>query len=96
MSAELGGININWAIAISAATALLSLLFFPIKTEEEEEEKPIDPKAFLQYQPYEPPATWSSDWKVLQAMWFSSITGEDLQERLNNFYESQADLYDST
>mmetsp|Transcript_14485 Transcript_14485/g.22359 ORF Transcript_14485/g.22359 Transcript_14485/m.22359 type:complete len:307 (+) Transcript_14485:52-972(+) len=54
-----------------------------------------DPKAFLQYQPYEPPATLWSDLKVIKAMWFAKITGTDLQERLDSFYENQADLYDS-
>mmetsp|Transcript_14422 Transcript_14422/g.21162 ORF Transcript_14422/g.21162 Transcript_14422/m.21162 type:complete len:310 (-) Transcript_14422:133-1062(-) len=51
--------------------------------------------AFLKYQPYEPPATISSDLKVVKAMWFANITGTSLQDRLESFYESQADLYDS-
>jgi ubiquinone/menaquinone biosynthesis C-methylase UbiE len=49
----------------------------------------------LTYTPYSPKATWWSDLQVLRAMWLSKITGDDLQERLNSFYQQQADLYDS-
>jgi S-adenosylmethionine-diacylgycerolhomoserine-N-methlytransferase len=63
------------------------------KSSEEEEEDMSS--AFLKYQPYEPPATVWSDLKVLKAMWFAKITGEDLQDRLDSFYDNQADLYDS-
>lgn len=51
--------------------------------------------AFLKYQPYEPNHTIWTDMQVLRAMWFAKITGEDLQSRLDCFYETQADLYDS-
>lgn len=54
-----------------------------------------DKNSYLNFVSYEPKATWSSDFRVLHAMWFSKITGNDLQERLNCFYEHQADLYDS-
>lgn len=50
---------------------------------------------YLTYKKYSPSWSFLSDLKVLHAMWFSKITGDDLQERLNSFYESQADLYDS-
>jgi S-adenosylmethionine-diacylgycerolhomoserine-N-methlytransferase len=50
---------------------------------------------YLTYTKYSPSSSFWSDLKVLKAMWFSKITGDDLQERLNSFYESQADLYDS-
>ncbi len=49
----------------------------------------------LKYRPYEPRATVWTDLQVLRAMWFARITGTDLQERLDSFYERQADLYDS-
>mmetsp|Transcript_8519 Transcript_8519/g.11242 ORF Transcript_8519/g.11242 Transcript_8519/m.11242 type:complete len:312 (+) Transcript_8519:137-1072(+) len=90
-----GQLNVNAAIAISVLTALVSLAFFPVKTNADEVEPEIDPNSFLTYQPYEPPATWSSDFKVIKAMWFARITGESLQNRLDSFYETQADLYDS-
>lgn len=54
----------------------------------------LDATAFIKYRPYEPPATIWSDMQVLWAMWFANITGTDLQERLDSFYERQADLYD--
>jgi len=50
---------------------------------------------YLLYKRYNPSSSFWSDLKVLRAMWFSKITGSNLQERLNSFYESQADLYDS-
>lgn len=52
----------------------------------EEEPKRID---------YQPPATLESDVKVLQSMIFADVRGETQQERLESFYVSQADLYDS-
>lgn len=63
------------------------------KKNDEDDEN--DPNAFLKYQPYEPAATFWSDMKVIKAMWFAKITGTDLQDRLDSFYETQADLYDS-
>uniref|UniRef100_A0A6T5VPN0 Methyltransferase type 11 domain-containing protein n=1 Tax=Chromulina nebulosa TaxID=96789 RepID=A0A6T5VPN0_9STRA len=44
---------------------------------------------------YHPPATWSSDYKVLKSMIFADVHGNTQQERLESFYVSQADLYDS-
>jgi len=44
---------------------------------------------------YHPPATWESDFQVLKSMWFADVKGESQQERLESFYVSQADLYDS-
>lgn len=44
---------------------------------------------------YHPPATWSSDLQVLKSMIFADVKGETQQERLESFYVSQADLYDS-
>ena len=58
-------------------------------------EEDDESSSFLTYQPYEPPATLWSDFQVLKAMWFAQITGNDLQDRLDCFYENQADLYDS-
>ena len=79
------------------ASALFSALFLPAMGKPKEEKRSGQTKTdtFLTYEPYEPPATWSSDWKVIKAMWFAKITGTDLQERLDSFYEDQADLYDS-
>lgn len=71
--------------AASAAT--------PIEPDETGDDENAD--AFLKYQPYEPKATLKTDLEVLKAMWFARITGTDLQERLDSFYENQADLYDS-
>lgn len=65
------------------------------RTSTEKDTDDTDESTFLTFQPYEPAYTFWSDLKVLRAMWFSKITGEDLQERLDCFYESQADLYDS-
>ncbi len=44
---------------------------------------------------YVEPATWASDWQVLKSMIFADVKGETQQERLESFYVSQADLYDS-
>lgn len=44
---------------------------------------------------YLPKATWSSDFKVLWSMLMADIKGDTQQERLESFYVSQADLYDS-
>jgi len=44
---------------------------------------------------YQPEATWASDFQVLKSMIFADVKGETQQERLESFYESQADLYDS-
>ena len=44
---------------------------------------------------YHPPATWSSDYQVLKSMIFANVQGSTQQERLESFYVSQADLYDS-
>lgn len=46
-------------------------------------------------QDYHPPATWASDLQVLKSMWFANVKGDTQQERLESFYVSQADLYDS-
>jgi len=46
-------------------------------------------------QDYHKPATWASDWQVLKSMMFADVKGDTQQERLESFYESQADLYDS-
>lgn len=44
---------------------------------------------------YHPPATWSSDLQVLKSMIFADVKGDTQQERLESFYVTQADLYDS-
>jgi hypothetical protein len=44
---------------------------------------------------YQPKATWASDWQVLKSMMFADVKGSTQQERLESFYVSQADLYDS-
>ena len=44
---------------------------------------------------YHPPATWESDFQVLKSMLFADVKGNTQQERLESFYVSQADLYDS-
>jgi len=44
---------------------------------------------------YQPKATWASDFKVLRSMLMADIKGDSQQERLESFYVSQADLYDS-
>ena len=75
------------------AAALFSGLFLP--AEKKEPARVGKENTYLRYEPYEPKATWSSDWQVLRAMWFAKITGCDLQERLDSFYGTQADLYDS-
>lgn len=80
-------------IMICVLTMITTFVFFPPKNEEEPD--PTLENTYLQYKAYKPKATWSSDFKVLKAMWFSKITGKDLQERLNCFYKDQADLYDS-
>ncbi|CAB9506476.1 Conserved hypothetical protein [Seminavis robusta] len=82
-------------LAIMAAWMLLVFVLFPPGAKDQPEDDPSLKDAYLTFSTYEPKATWSSDWKVLKAMWFSKITGSDLQERLNSFYETQADLYDS-
>ena len=45
---------------------------------------------------YQPPASWASDWQVLKSMMLADVKGDTQQERLESFYESQADLYDSS
>lgn len=59
----------------------------PLEEEEDED-------AFLTYQPYEPHHTFWRDMRVLKAMGLDKISGEDLQSRLDSFYDTQADLYD--
>ena len=44
---------------------------------------------------YQPNATWSSDLQVLKSMIFADVKGSTQQERLESFYVTQADLYDS-
>jgi len=44
---------------------------------------------------YHPPATWASDYQVLKSMIFADVKGDTQQERLESFYVTQADLYDS-
>jgi len=44
---------------------------------------------------YHPPATWASDYQVLKSMIFADVKGSTQQERLESFYVTQADLYDS-
>jgi S-adenosylmethionine-diacylgycerolhomoserine-N-methlytransferase len=84
------------SLAIMLITMLITFLLVPPKVAEpDHEEDPSLKDAFLTFSSYEPKATWSSDWQVLRAMWFAKISGTDLQERLNSFYEKQADLYDS-
>lgn len=84
-------------VRVGAVATVAALSYYWVNTMSSSKEEIVenDPNAFLTYQPYEPPATVSSDLKVLQAMWFANITGTDLQERLDSFYEGQADLYDS-
>ncbi|KAG7371744.1 ubiquinone/menaquinone biosynthesis methyltransferase [Nitzschia inconspicua] len=72
---------------------ITSFIIFPPSDKEMEDPSLMD--AYLTYTPYQPQATWLSDFKVLKAMYVSKITGDDLQERLNSFYDQQADLYDS-
>ena len=62
------------------AAALFSAMFLP--NSKKTEPRTPKPDAFLTFEPYEPKATWASDWQVLKAMWFAKITGTDLQERL--------------
>ena len=84
-------------IAIIVVTMIVSFILFPPQKSEAEEDKDDTSlqNKYLAYTAYAPRATWTSDMKVLKAMWFSKITGNDLQERLNSFYKDQADLYDS-
>ena len=44
---------------------------------------------------YQPSATWSSDLQVVKSMFFADVKGATQQERLESFYVTQADLYDS-
>ena len=44
---------------------------------------------------YQPKATWSSDLQVMKSMFLADVKGATQQERLESFYVSQADLYDS-
>ena len=44
---------------------------------------------------YQPNATWASDLQVLKSMIFADVKGSTQQERLESFYVTQADLYDS-
>jgi S-adenosylmethionine-diacylgycerolhomoserine-N-methlytransferase len=44
---------------------------------------------------YQPNATWASDLQVLKSMIFADVKGDTQQERLESFYVTQADLYDS-
>lgn len=44
---------------------------------------------------YQPSATWASDLRVLKSMVFADVKGSTQQERLESFYVTQADLYDS-
>ncbi|KAL3921319.1 MAG: hypothetical protein SGILL_002807 [Bacillariaceae sp.] len=81
--------------AIIVLTMSTSFVLFPPSSNGDDDDDPSLTNSFLAYTPYRPKATWGSDFKVLKAMWFSKITGDDLQERLNSFYEEQADLYDS-
>lgn len=82
-------------LAIICITTASTFFLFPPSSKEEKEDPKENPNAYLTYTTYNPKATWSSDFQVLKAMWFAKITGSDLQERLNCFYEKQADLYDS-
>lgn len=84
------------AVVVSmVAAALFSALFLPALKKEQPRRASPKENAFLTYERYAPTATWASDWQVIKAMWFAKITGTDLQERLDSFYDSQADLYDS-
>lgn len=87
------GLEKPGSLVLVALALLASFILFPPKRPEAED--PTLKDTWLTFSTYEPKATWSSDFKVLKAMWFAKITGNDLQERLNNFYETQADLYDS-
>lgn len=90
--------NPHMVIYSMIAAALCSAIFIPHKkgSSSPSRAKRTDKEdTFLTYEPYEPKATWASDWQVLKAMWFAKITGSDLQERLDSFYETQADMYDS-
>ena len=40
-------------------------------------------------------ATWESDLRVLKAMFMADVKGDTQQERLESFYLTQADVYDS-
>jgi S-adenosylmethionine-diacylgycerolhomoserine-N-methlytransferase len=44
---------------------------------------------------YKVNATWATDFRVLKAMFFADVKGNTQQERLESFYLTQADVYDS-
>lgn len=44
---------------------------------------------------YQPKATWASDLQVMKSMFLADVKGATQQERLESFYVTQADLYDS-
>lgn len=90
-----GSPTVAVTMAITIGTFVVVEFLFPSSTPPKPEEDPTLKDTYLKYSTYEPQATWWSDFQVLKAMWFSKITGSDLQERLNCFYEKQADLYDS-
>jgi len=88
-------IDISSPLPLILVAGLSLVVYLKMTTTKKEDNDDDDPNAFLKYQRYEPTATFWSDFQVIKAMWFAKITGTDLQDRLDSFYEDQADLYDS-
>jgi hypothetical protein len=89
------GMALLAALVVLTTSTSFRVFFRPSKQEEDVTNDPLLQDAYLEYLPYQPKATWSSHLKVLKAMYFSKIAGDnDLQEFLNSFYHQQADLYD--
>ena len=86
-------------IAIIVLTMIVTFILFPPppKSDDEEEnnDDPTLQNKYLTYTTYQPKSTLLDDLKVLKVMWFTKIVGEELQDRLNNFYQNQASLYDA-
>ena len=88
-------------IAIIIVTMIVTFILFPPpkkKGDEEDDDDTNDPTLkdkYLTFTTYKPKSTLLDDLKVLKVMWFTKIVGDDLQQRLNNFYQNQASLYDA-
>lgn len=95
ISTLIQGLEKPTSVIILAFAVVANFVFFPPSPPPESDDDADLKDSYLTFSTYAPEATWSSDWQVIQAMWFSKITGTDLQERLNSFYDKQADLYDS-
>jgi hypothetical protein len=48
----------------------------------------------LPFNDYAPKATLLDDLKTISSMWFGHIEGDTHQDRLESFYQNQAELYD--